>query len=86
MKWNEIKRSIINYLQTRRLAAPNIRINALERIESIMNSNFKEILDDTSLLKKIDKRDFKEAVAKFKPNGTLSGAESSVINEIYYRI
>jgi len=86
MNWNEIKRSIINDLQTRGLANPSIRINSLERIESVMKSNFKEILNDPSLLKKIDKRVFKEAVAKFKPNGTLSGAESSVINEIYYRI
>ena len=86
MNWKEIKRSIINDLQTRGLANPNIRINALERIESIMKTNFKDILNNPSLLKKIDKRVYKEAVAKFKPNGTLSGAESSVINEIYYRI
>jgi hypothetical protein len=86
MNWNEIRISIINDLNSRGLANPNIRINALERLEVIMKSHFKEILDDPSKLKKIDKNDFKERLAKFKTNGNLNGAESSVINEIYYRI
>jgi hypothetical protein len=86
MTWNEIKISIDNDLNTRGLVNPNIRINALERLEGIMKSHFKEILDDPSKLKKIVKNDFKERLAKYKPNGNLSGAESSIINEIYYRI
>ena len=86
MTWNEIRISITNDLNTRKLVNPNIRINALERLEGIMKSHFKEILNDPSLLKKIDKNLFKEQLAKYKPNGNLSGAESSVINEIYYRI
>ena len=86
MNWNEIKRAIINDLNNRRLANSNIRINALEKLEGIMKSNFKEILDAPSLLKKIDKNVFKEQLAKFKSNKTLNGAESSIINEIYYRI
>jgi hypothetical protein len=86
MTWNEIKRSIIDDLSNREIVNPNIRINALERLETIMNSHFKEILADPSLLKKIDKNAFKERLAKYKTNGTLNGAESSVVNEIYYRI
>ena len=86
MTWNEIKRSIINDLNNRGLANPNIRINALERLEGIMKSHFKEILADPSLLKKIDKNVFKDRLAKYKTNGTLNGAESSVVNEIYYRL
>jgi hypothetical protein len=86
MPWNEIKRSIINDLNTRGLSNPNIRINALGRLEVIMKSHFKEILADPTLLKKIDKNAFKENLAKYKPNGNLNGAESSVVNEIYYRL
>jgi hypothetical protein len=86
MPWNEIKRSIINDLNTRGLSNPNIRINALERLEAIMKSYFKEILADPSLLKKVDKNAFKANLAKHKTTGTLSGAESSVVNEIYYRL
>lgn len=86
MTWNEIKRSIISDLNSRGLANPNIRINAIERLEAIMNSHFKEILADPSLLKKIDKNAFKDRLAKYKTNLTLNGAESSVVNEIYYRI
>lgn len=80
MTWNEIKRSIINDLNTRGLAKPSIRINALEGLEGIMKSHFKEILNDPSLLKKIDKNAFKANLAKYKPNGKLNGAESSVVN------
>ena len=86
MTWNEIKRLIINDLNTRGLANPNIRINALERLEGLMKSYFKEILNDPSLLKKIDKNVFKDRLAKHKTNGTLNSAESSVVNEIYYRL
>lgn len=86
MNWNEIRMSIINDLNNKGLANPNIRINALERLEGIMKSNFKEILNDPSLLKKIDKNVFKERLAKFKSNNTLNGAESSVINNIYDKL
>jgi len=86
MAWSEIKRSIINDLNNRNLANPSIRINALERLEAIMKSHFKEILENPSLLKTIDKNVFKERLAKYKTNGTLNGAESSVVNEIYNRI
>jgi len=88
MSWNEIKRSIISDLKSpeRDLAKPSIRINALERLEGIMKSHLKEILNDPSLLNKIDKNAFKASLAKHKANRKLNGAESSVVNEIYYRI
>lgn len=86
MKWNEIKKSIINDLQTRGLADPNIRINALEKLEGIMKLHFREILNEPSLLNNINKNDFKEQLARYKANDTLNGAESSVVNEIYYRL
>lgn len=86
MNWNEIKRSIIDDLQTRGLSNPNIRINALEKLEGIMKLHFKEFINNPSLLQKIDKNIFKQQLAHYKSNGTLNGAESSVVNEIYYRI
>ena len=72
MSWDEIRISIINDLNNKGLANPNIRINALERLEGIMKSNFKEILNNPLLLKKIDKNVFKERIAKFKSNNTLN--------------
>ena len=69
-------------LPERNLANPNIRINALEGLENTMKSHFKEIVANPSLLKKIDKKVFKEELAKYKSNRKLNGAES-VINEIY---
>lgn len=84
----EIKHSIISDLKSpeRNLVKPSIRINALEGLEGIMKTHFKEIMNDPSLLKKIDKNAFKANLAKHKTTGTLSGAESSVVNEIYYRL
>ena len=86
MNWNEIKKSIIIDLQNRGLAKPSIRINALERIEDILKLHFKEMLNNPAFLQKTDKNDFKAQLAQYKSNGRLNGAESSIINEIYYRI
>ncbi len=86
MNWNEIKRSIIDDLQSRDLSDPSIRINALESVENIMKSHLKEMLNHPSIIKKIEKNEFKKQIAFYKSNRTLNDAESSVINEIYYRL
>ena len=87
MKWLEIKNSIINDLKARGLSNPNIRLNALDNLEDIMRRKFPEYLKAPSeMFGKIDKNEFKVKISKFKTNGKLNSAESSVINEIYYRI
>ena len=87
MNWSEIKESIRESLMTRGLSNPNIRLRALDRVEDILREYFPEYLQDPSAtFSKIDKKLLKEAIAKYKPNGRLNDAESSVINEIYYRI
>ena len=87
MTWTEIKNEIKISLSTRRLSDPGIRLNALDKLEDIFKKNFPEyIKNPKEMFGKIDKNDFKEEVAKFKPNQKLNSAESSVINEIYYRI
>jgi hypothetical protein len=87
MKWLEIKSSIKNDLKTRGLSNPNIRLNALDNLEEILKRNFPEYLvNPTEKFGKIDKDDLKEKISKFKSNRKLNSAESSIINEIYYRI
>lgn len=80
MNWFELKNRIINLLLSRDLANPNIRINALSRLEGILKTHFNDIYNNPSLLLKIDKNDFKEKISKYKK---LNSAESSVINNFY---
>jgi len=87
MNWSEIKKSIIQELNSRGLSNPNIRLNALDNLEVILKRHFPEYLDNPKEnFRKIDKNEIKEKIAKFKTNGKLNSAESSIINEIYYRI
>lgn len=87
MKWLEIKNSIRQDLNSRGLSNPNIRLNALDNLEEILKRHFSEFIQNPKEnFGKIDKNELKEKMAKFKSNGKLNSAESSVINEIYYRI
>ena len=87
MKWFEIKSSIKNDLMTRGLSNPNIRLNALDNLEEILKQNFPEYINNpTEKFGKIAKNDLKKKISKFKSNQKLNSAESSIINEIYYRI
>jgi len=87
MSWLEIKQIIREILMTRGLSDPNIRLNALDNVEKILRRHFLEYLQNPKeTFKKTDKKLLKESIAKHKPKGRLNSAESSVINEIYYRI
>lgn len=87
MNWKELKESIRDDLSTRGLSKPSIRINALSRIEAILEKNLPEYIQNPiENFGKIEKKDFKNKISKYKDNGKLNGAEDSVINEIYYRI
>lgn len=87
MEWLEIKKSIRDDLNSRGLSNPNIRLNALDNIEDILKRHFPEFIQNPQEhFQKVDKSELKEKIAKYKSNGNLNSAESSVINEIYYRI
>lgn len=87
MEWLAIKKSITDDLNSRGLKDPRIRLNALDNIELILRRNFPEFIENPQVhFQKISKEELKNKIAKFKPNGNLNSAESSVINEIYYRI
>lgn len=87
MTWLEIKTSIRNDLNTRGLSNPNIRLNALDNLEGILKRYFPEYIQNPKVnFNAIDKNELKAKMAKYKANGKLNSAESSVINEIYYRV
>lgn len=87
MIWVEIKESIQKELLSKNIKKPNIRLGALDRIENILKNNFKEFIEEPLVeFNKISKNDFKNKLAKYKPNGQLNGAEESIINIIYNKI
>jgi hypothetical protein len=85
MKWEEIKKSIVDGLMPRELADPNIRIGALGRVERIMEEYYPLYIKDPNELIWIDKDTFKREIAERKGRD-LNDAEKSIINEIYRRI
>lgn len=85
--WQDIKTSIIQSLLSRGLKSPEIRLNALNRIEQLLKENMPEFINNSiESFRKTDKTQFKDLITRIKANGKLNDAESSVINEIYYRI
>lgn len=87
MKWSELKQSIVTSLQSRDLKNPNIRINALDRVEDLIKSSRPDLIKDPKNgFNSIDKDELKEQLSLLKDNGKLNSAEKSIINEIYYRI
>jgi bacillopeptidase F (M6 metalloprotease family) len=87
MNWLEIKISIKNDLLSRELIDPNIRLNALDNLEEILKSHFPDYIENPKeMFGRTDKNEIKMKIAKFKSNQILNSAESSIINEIYYRI
>ena len=87
MKWFEIKNGIKNDLLSRNLETPNRRINELDNLEGIFKKHFQGFLENPQqMFGTTDKESFKKEVAKYKSNGKLNGAESSLINEIYKKI
>lgn len=77
MNWKETKLSIQKQLLTRDLAKPEIRLNALERMESLIDKTY---MDNPTQLLTLGKEKLINLLAKKKK---LSGAELSVVNHIY---
>ena len=87
MSWKTIKTSIQKDLLSRNLKNPNIRLNALERIEELLKTNYPKLIENPTIeFKLIEKSELKEKLSVFKKSGEISSSESSIINEIYYRI
>lgn len=86
MNWKEIIKSIEEDLLSRNLKQPSRRLNALAKIDNIFKQHFKKYVENPKLLDSIVKDDLKSHLAKIEKVQELSGAESSIINEIYYRI
>jgi hypothetical protein len=87
MSWSSIKDSIQTDLLSRDLKNPNIRLNALERVEKLLTTKSPALIKNPEVeFRSIDKNELKESLSSFKKSGKISASESSIINEIYKRI
>lgn len=80
MKWIELKSKIRQLLLSRNLSNPNIRLNALDNLESLFKNYYKDVITDPKVLLRYGKTNFKEKISKIKK---LNSAESSIINNIF---
>jgi hypoxanthine-DNA glycosylase len=80
MSWIELKSNVNQLLKERDLTNPNIRFNALDKLERLIKTNFPKIYNNPTTLIQIDKNAFKVMLSQYKK---LNSAESSVINNFY---
>lgn len=81
--WVTIKSAIRKDIQSRKIKNPNIRLGAIESIEGLLRSYSNNEYRNPIDLLKLDKDELKAKLAKNKSSGSLSGAEESIINNIY---
>lgn len=87
MNWEAIKKSIQDDLNSRNLKNPNIRLNALDRIENLLKIHYPELINNPKIeFNLIDKKELKEKLGVYKDQNKINSAESSIINEIYNRV
>jgi|GEM_PF-361784 len=85
MKWEEIKKSIVDDLKSRGLKDPGIRMRGLENIEALIRKYFPVYINNLEELKHVEKEAFKYMLAEKKGKG-LNSVEKSIVNEIYDRL
>lgn len=79
--WKQAKQAYITDHMKKPLAAHSIRLNALKKIESVMQAHAQDLLVET-FFRGIAKNDFLKLYEKWK-GIPLNGAEKSVINGLY---
>lgn len=80
MEINILRNKVYAELDSRNLANPSIRKNALNHVLEFVRQSKYSKLNQVTLPE--DKKIFKQEYSVFK-NGNLSGAENSAINEMF---
>lgn len=80
MTTTEIRNKVFAELDSRNLANPSIRKNALDHVLDFIKTS--KYHNNGSVILPGDKREFKQDYEVYK-GSKLSGAEDSVINEMY---
>ena len=80
MTWKELKKTIIAEYDSRNLKS-RVRYNAIERIEIFIEQHHAQAIKEVKKLMVVDKQCLKKQYVE-----SISGAESSVIDEIYNQL
>jgi hypothetical protein len=81
--WITIKSALRQDISSRNIKDPKIRLRAIENLEEQLRNHFPEIYNNPIELLKLDRKEFKRKLGQYKPTGSLSGAEESIINNIH---
>ena len=86
--WITIKSALllasnVPMLSSRKIKDPKIRLRAIENLEEQLRNHFPQIYSNPIELLNQDQNEFKRRLGQYKPTGSLSGAEQSIINNIY---
>jgi hypothetical protein len=84
MTWRELKKRIITEYDSRNLKS-KVRYNAIERVENFIEQYHTQAIEEVKELIALDKQCLKTQYAEQKGRN-ISGAENSVINEIYNQL
>ena len=84
MTWTELKKIIIAEYDSRNLKS-RVRYNAIERIEILIEQHHAPAIKEVKKLMVVDKQCLKKQYVEQKEK-SISGAESSVIDEIYNQL
>ena len=81
--WTKLKKMYVDDHNSKDfLAAPQIRLNAMESIDKLMSTHFPQLKKLPKIIKQIDKDEFKGMLAE-KKGMKLNSAEESVVNGLY---
>jgi hypothetical protein len=83
LTWSAIKTAVRSELGKRDLKAPSIRLNALERVETLLVAVDPSFRSHPEILRQTPRKDMAARLAKAKGRATLSGAEASILNNIH---
>lgn len=81
--WITIKSALRQDIASRKIKDPKIRLRAIENLEEQLRNHFPQIYSNPIELLNQDQNEFKRRLGQYKPTGSLSGAEQSIINNIY---
>jgi hypothetical protein len=83
-RWASVKHAIRTDLNSRNLAKPRLRLSALDNVETLLVSSYRDFRKNPGQLVAIGKDAVKKRLSELKDNGRLNGAESSVLNDIFH--
>jgi DNA mismatch repair protein MutH len=81
--WITIKSTLRQDISSRNIKDPKIRLRAIENLEEQLRNHFPDVHRNPIELLQHDRNEFKCRLGQYKPTGSLSGAEESIINNIY---